>query len=75
MQRKLAGLLLGALTPEKGTELRRAEKKVGRVGTVVRSEKAGQQVALAYVHRDSLAPGTELDLASGGKATVAALPF
>lgn len=75
MQRKLAGLLLGELTPEKGTELRKADKKVGWVGTVVRSPKRGQQIALAFVHRDSLLPGTVLDLASGGSATVAALPF
>lgn len=75
MQKKLAGLLLGTLKPERGTELRRGEKKVGWVGTVVSSVKAGQNIALAYVHRDSLAPGTELEMASGGTARVTALPF
>ncbi len=75
MQRKLAGLLLGTQTPEKGTELRRGEKKVGWLGTVVRSPKADQVIALGYVHRDSLAPGTVLELATGGTATVATLPF
>ena len=75
MQRKLAGLLLGTQTPERGTELRRGEKKAGWLGTVVQSVKAEQMIALGYVHRDSLAPGTVLELASGGTATVAALPF
>lgn len=75
MQKKLAGLLLGDQTPEKGTELKKGDKKVGWVGTVVQSPKQGQRIALAYVHRDSLAPGTALELASGGIATVAALPF
>jgi len=75
MQRKLAGLLLGDAVPPKGTELRKGEKKVGWVGTVVQSPKRQQQIALAYVHRESLAPGTVLEMASGGTATVTALPF
>lgn len=75
MQRKLAGLLLGDQSPAQGTELKKGDKKVGWVGTVVVSPKVGQRIALGYVHRDSLAPGTELELAGGGKATVAALPF
>lgn len=75
MQRKLAGLLLGTLSPPLGTELRRGEKKVGWIGTTVHSSKAGQVIALGYVHRDSLSPGTVLDLATGGTAIVSALPF
>jgi folate-binding protein YgfZ len=75
MQRKLAGLLLGELTPENGTELRRGEKKVGWITSVAHSPKRGQVIALGYVHRDSLEPGTQLELASGGTAAVAALPF
>jgi folate-binding protein YgfZ len=75
MQRKLAGLLLGTQSPERGTELRRGDKKVGWIGTVVESPKAQQVIALGYVHRDSLAPGTVLELATGGTATVSALPF
>ena len=75
MQRKLAGLLLGELTPATGTELRRGEKKVGWITSVVKSPKRGQMIALAYVHRDSLTDGTVLELASGGTAIVASLPF
>jgi len=43
---------------------------------VVPSRRLGQQVALGYVHRDALAPGTALQLAGGaGSATVHTLPF
>lgn len=75
MQRKLAGLLLGEQQPPPLTELRRGEKKVGWLTSLAHSVKLGQVIALGYVHRDSLAPGTVLELASGGTAVVAALPF
>ncbi|NOK39219.1 aminomethyl transferase family protein [Corallococcus exercitus] len=76
MNRKLAGLLLGEQDVAPGTELRRGEKKVGWVTSVVTSPAKGQRVALGYVHRDSLEPGTELTLGEGaGTVTVAALPF
>ena len=75
MNRKLVGLLLGDAAPPKGDELRKGDRKVGWVTSVVRSPARGQQVALGYVHRDHQAPGTELDLASGGRAVVAALPL
>ncbi|MBK7861974.1 MAG: folate-binding protein YgfZ [Archangiaceae bacterium] len=75
MAKKLTGLLLDEHTPERGTELRRGDKKVGFVTSVVRSPLLDQFIALGYVHRDSLGPGTELELASGGKALVVGLPF
>ena len=75
MNKRLVGLLLGDATPEPGVELRKADKKVGWLTSVVRSPLKGQQVALGYVHRDHLAAGTELELAGGGKALVCALPF
>lgn len=75
MNKKLMGLLLGDATPAAGTELRQGERKVGWLTTVVKSEAKGQVVALGYVHRDFLAPGTQLELASGGHAVVTALPM
>jgi folate-binding protein YgfZ len=76
MNRKLRGLLLGEAEVAPGTELRVGEKKVGWVTSVVRSPVKGQWVALGYVHRDHLDPGTELVVGSGpAKATVAALPL
>lgn len=75
MNKKLMGLLLGDATPAAGTELRVGERKVGWLTTVVKSEAKGQVAALGYVHRDFLAPGTKLDVATGGTAEVTALPF
>jgi aminomethyltransferase len=75
MAKRLTGLLLDEQAPPAGTELRRGEKKVGFVSSVVRSPLLDQFIALAYVHRDSLEPGTELELAGGGKALVVSLPF
>jgi folate-binding protein YgfZ len=75
MNKKLVGVLLGAEDPEKGAELKLADKRVGRVMSVVKSELKHQNVGLAYVHRDHLTPGTRLDVASGGVAEVVALPF
>jgi folate-binding protein YgfZ len=76
MNRKLSGLLLGDTEAAPGTELKVGEKKVGWVTSVVRSPAKGQRVALGYVHRDFLEPGTQLTLAEGpATATVAALPF
>jgi folate-binding protein YgfZ len=75
MAKRLTGLLLDELSPERGTELRRGDKKVGFVTSVVRSALLDQFIALAYVHRDSLEAGNELELASGGKALVVGLPF
>lgn len=75
MNKKLMGLLLGDAAPAVGTELKHGERKVGWLTTVVKSEAKGQVAALGYVHRDFLAPGTELDVASGGKAVVTALPL
>lgn len=75
MNRKLTGLLLGAHTPAPRTELFSGEKKVGWVTSVVRSPKLGQMIALGYVHRDFLAPGTKLSLAGSGEVELHALPF
>lgn len=76
MNRKLSGLLLGDTEAAPGTELKVGEKKVGWLTSVVRSPTRGQRVALGYVHRDFLEPGTQLTLAGGpATVTVAALPF
>lgn len=75
MNRKLVGLLLGEQRPAARTELFSGEKKVGWVTSVVRSSKVGQEIALGYVHRDFLAPGTKLAVAGLGEAEVHALPF
>ncbi len=75
MNKKLVGVLLGDAAPEKGTELRLADKRVGRIMSVVLSGLKQQHIGLAYVHRDHLAAGTTLDVATGGTAVISALPF
>ncbi|MGO8970826.1 MAG: YgfZ/GcvT domain-containing protein [Myxococcaceae bacterium] len=76
VNKRLVGLLLGDAHPAPRTELFQGERKVGFVTSVVPSRRLGQQVALGYVHRDALAPGTALQLAGGaGGVTVHALPF
>ncbi len=75
MGRKLTGLLLD-VDAVAGAELFREGKKVGWVTSVVHSPARGQTVALGYVHRTALDPGTVLTLESpAGKATVTPLPF
>lgn len=76
MNRKLAGLLLGATEASPGTELKKDGKKVGWLTSVAHSPRKGQSVALGYVHRDHLEPGTVLTVGEGpAEATVAALPL
>ena len=77
MNRKLAGLRLGtAGSAVPGMELKKDGKKVGWVTSVVRTPGTDQHLALGYVHRDHLEPGTALTVGEGpAEATVAALPF
>lgn len=75
MNKKLMGLELGDVEVPVGTELRVGARKVGWVTSVVRSPKRGQVVALGYVHRDFLTPGSAVEVAGGGAAVVVALPF
>ncbi|HZH03361.1 MAG TPA: glycine cleavage T C-terminal barrel domain-containing protein, partial [Myxococcaceae bacterium] len=75
MNRKLTGLVFDGPAPSFKTELRRGEKKVGWVTSALHSPALGKVIGLGYVHRDSLESGTELEVTSGGRATVHALPF
>jgi folate-binding protein YgfZ len=75
MNKKLVGLALGTLSPAVKTELQLEGKKVGWLTSVVFSPRRGQHLALGYVRRDYLAPGTVLEVAGGGTATVTSLPF
>lgn len=68
MNKKLVQVRVGEAAPEPKTELRVGERKVGWVTSLVKSPKHGQNVALAYLHRDFLAAGTRLEIAGGGTA-------
>ena len=73
--RKLVGLLLdGESAPARGTIVNSADRTVGEITTGVRSPALGRPIALAYVQRDFVAPGTLLSV-DGAQATVTPLPF
>ncbi|MHB8419169.1 MAG: CAF17-like 4Fe-4S cluster assembly/insertion protein YgfZ [Myxococcales bacterium] len=74
--RKLMGLWIEDGAPADALEaLSRDGKPAGEIRTSLLSPRFGRPIALAYVRRESAAPGTKLALASGRSATVAALPF
>jgi folate-binding protein YgfZ len=74
--RKLVGITFepGARVPVPHAAIRSGSKDIGEITSAVDSPALGRPVALGYVHRDFLAPGTAVEV-SGAGATVAALPF
>jgi folate-binding protein YgfZ len=76
VNRKLAGLWIsGSAQVAAGAALTQEGKPAGVVRSSLVSERLGAPIALAYVRRESLTPGTVLALADGRTATVTALPF
>jgi folate-binding protein YgfZ len=77
--RKLTGLVIDAdAVPSPGDGLFAQDKDIGHLTSACHSPAIGKPIALAYVHRDYLATGTEIEVAHGEsrlKATVTALPF
>ena len=79
VNRKLSGLLLhGDTLPESGTKLFHEAQEVGWVTSAVQSPRFGHPIALGYIRREHLTPGTQLRIDSPGTpmiAEVATLPF
>jgi len=77
--RRIAGLrVTGDGVPDHGNMVRAGDRDAGRITSAVWSPRAGGPIALAMVHRDFLAPGTELSIQRGDQgltATVVMLPF
>jgi folate-binding protein YgfZ len=74
--RKLVGIEIepnGAL-PVHGDRIMAGTRDVGSITSAVLSPARGRPLALGYVHRDFVQPGTALDV-GGSTAAVAALPF
>jgi aminomethyltransferase len=73
--RKLVGLVVHAMQPPPGGAIVRAgERDIGRVTSSAVSPALRKPIALAYLHRDFLAPGTIVSV-DGAGAEVTALPF
>ena len=73
--RKLVGLRIeGASAPPAGTAIRAGDRDVGRVTSSAISPALEQPIALAYLHRDFLTPGTDVSV-DGAAAVVTELPF
>jgi folate-binding protein YgfZ len=74
--RKLVGITLepGAAVPAPQEVVRAGGKETGTITSAIESPALGRPIALGYVHRDAVEPGTLLDI-SGVPASVAALPF
>jgi folate-binding protein YgfZ len=76
--KKLVGLCLDSSTlPKPGTILRVADHDVGTVTSVAYTPRSGA-IALGYVHRDYVEPGSRIEVTGYEKpisATVSALPF
>jgi folate-binding protein YgfZ len=78
VNRKLVGVELGGdVIPDAGTRLYAGDREVGWVTSAARSWRLGRAIALAYVRREHLTPGTKLALGGpdGTLATVRGLPF
>ena len=59
--RRLVRLVLpGAPVPSRGDKVFSGDQQVGEITSAAESPKAGAPMAMAYVHRDHAAPGTEL---------------
>jgi folate-binding protein YgfZ len=77
--RKLVGLLLdGADALSAGDPIRAGERDAGVITSSAWSPTLGRPIALGYVHRDFLAPGTEVEVVHQGAAVhavVTDVPF
>jgi len=79
VNRALSGLVLeGPRVPARGARVMAGDKDAGRITSAIRSLALGVPIALGYVRRDHLEPGTAVTVQDGDTALparVAALPF
>jgi folate-binding protein YgfZ len=76
--KKLVGLVVDGSDVRRDDTVLAGDREVGRVTSAVDSPRTGKRIALAYVHRDFVEPGTELKIKNAvgeSKANVVQLPF
>jgi tRNA-modifying protein YgfZ len=73
--RKLVGLTLdGDRVPSAGAAVRAGDREAGQVTSSTLSPALEKPIALAYLHRDLIEPGTLVSV-DGARAAVTGLPF
>jgi tRNA-modifying protein YgfZ len=73
--RKLVGLTIdGNRVPSAGAPVRAGDREAGQVTSSALSPALDKPIALAYVHRDFVEPGTLVSV-DGARAAVTGLPF
>jgi folate-binding protein YgfZ len=73
--RKLVGLVFGgSQPPAPGAKIRAGDREIGEVTSSTASPALQKPVALGYVHRDFVEPGTKVSV-DGAGGEVTALPF
>jgi tRNA-modifying protein YgfZ len=73
--RRLVGLRFqGDVVPPAGARVRVGDREIGEVTSSTRSPALQAPIALGYVHRDFVEPGTKVTV-DGGEGEVAMLPF
>jgi folate-binding protein YgfZ len=76
--RRLVGIAFdGAVVPSKGDVIRSGDREIGTITSATYSFALQRAIALGYVHRDFVEPGTKVYVGSeaGPVGTVTALPF
>jgi folate-binding protein YgfZ len=78
--RRLVGLTLepGAAVPPRGSAIRGGDRDIGAVTSAVQSPALGRPIAMGYVHRDFVEPGTAVTVVVDDRplsAAVTRLPF
>ncbi|HVJ27330.1 MAG TPA: glycine cleavage T C-terminal barrel domain-containing protein, partial [Vicinamibacterales bacterium] len=70
--KKLVGVTAEGMT-QPGDTVMSGDREVGRVTSAVNSPALGKRLALAYVHRDFIQPGTPLNVKTAAGDTPAAV--
>jgi folate-binding protein YgfZ len=75
--RRLVGLTCDVASDEPaiGAPISAGDRSIGSVTSAVWSPSLERPIALGYVHRDYVEPGTGVSIGSGIRAVVTALPF
>ena len=63
--KKLVKLEAGDQPIARGDTVRGGEREIGRITSAVHSPQSGRWIALAYLHRDFLEPGTRVEVITG----------